>query len=104
MLFLQEVLDVRVWTVGNPAAASMLWRSTTQMEITGGMDLLSHLPNSHCAPTPQTQEWWEARSMCVDTTKEQVMTEYPYPMNEKVFERCFKVTVLLCFLITFRSP
>ena len=74
---------MRVWIVGNHAAASMQLRSTTQMEISGGMDLLFHVHNSHCAPMPPTQEWWEERFMCVDTTKEQVMKECSYPINEK---------------------
>lgn len=66
---------MRVWIVGNHAIASMQWKSTTRMEITGGMDLVFHVHNSHCAPILQTQESWEARFMCVDTTKEQVNKE-----------------------------
>lgn len=74
---------MRVWTVANHATASMWWRSTTQMEITGGMALLFHVHNSHCAPMPLTLEWWEARFMFVDTTKGQVMKECLYPTNER---------------------
>lgn len=58
--------------MGNPAAVSMLWRSTIQMEITGGMVLLSPVPSFHFVAMPQMQEWWEERFMCVDTTKKQV--------------------------------
>lgn len=69
---MQGVLDVKEWTVDNLADVLMLLRSTTLMEITGGMDLLYHVPSFPCAPLHQMQEWWEARFMCVDTTKEQV--------------------------------
>ena len=72
---LQEGLDVRVWITGNHATASLQWKSTTRMEITGGMDLVFHVHNSHCAPILLMQEWWGARFMCVDITKEQVNKE-----------------------------
>lgn len=72
-VIVQEVLGVRAWTVANHATALMQLRSTTQMEITGRMDLLFHVHSCHCAPMLLTQELWEARFMCVDTTKEQVI-------------------------------
>ncbi len=100
---LQEALDVRVLTVANHATASMRWRSTTQMEITGGMDLLFLVHNSHCVPMPLTREWWEARFMFVDTTKEQVKKNI-YSQGMKNSSRdTYSHCITCCFLFTPRS-
>lgn len=72
LLHLQEASAVRGLTAGNHATVWMPWRSTIQMMITGGMDLLSHAPSLLCTPMPRMQELWGERFMCVDTTKKQV--------------------------------
>lgn len=66
---------MKVLTAGSHVTVSMLWRSTMQMVITGGTALPSRVLNSPCTPMPLMQEQWEARFMCVDTTKEQVMKQ-----------------------------
>lgn len=64
---------MRVVTAGSRATASMQWRSTILMAISGGTGLVFRVHSCPYAPTDLMQALWQERFMCVDTTKEQVI-------------------------------